>query len=122
MTPMPCEPTDATADPNEPDEVYAVHLRLASYPHRLCRVPRWTETPLGLGFHRGHYEIIGQAAGLDALMRWALRFGACAEVLGPTALRARMAREARRIASRYDGLGDGDDWDPSRRGPDVTKR
>jgi predicted DNA-binding transcriptional regulator YafY len=84
-------------------------LRLTTHPRRLSEAPQWTEPPLGLGFHRGHYEIIGQAAGLDALTRWALRYGGCAEVLGPTALRARMAREARRIASRYDGRGVGDE-------------
>ena len=95
---MSSEPTDATPSPSE---VYAVHLRLASHPRRLCRIPRWAEPPLGLGFHRGHYEIIGRAASLDALTRWVLSYGACAEVLGPGALQARVAREARRIAARY---------------------
>ena len=99
---MPFEPTDATAPYDDPDEVYAVHLRLASHPRRLCKRPRWTESPLGLGFHRGHYEIIGQAAGLDVLTRWALSYGASAEILGPSALRAQVACEAHRIAARYD--------------------
>ena len=67
----------------------------------MCRTPQWAEPPLGLGFHRSHYEIIGQAASLDALTRWALSYGACAEVLGPGGLRARVAQEARRIAARY---------------------
>jgi predicted DNA-binding transcriptional regulator YafY len=119
---MPSKPTNAPASQSDSSQsapsrrVYAVHLRLTTHPRHLSTAPQWTEPPIGLGFHRGHYEIIGQAARLDALTRWALRFGACAEVLGPTALRARMAREARRIASRYDGLGDSDDWDPSRQG------
>jgi predicted DNA-binding transcriptional regulator YafY len=84
--------------------VYAVHLRLATHPGRLCRKPWWAEPPLGLGYHRGHYEIIGQATGLDVLTRWALSFGACAEVIGPSVLQARVAREARRVVTRYDKI------------------
>ena len=80
---------------------YAVHVRLPQRPR--CAEPSvdWAEPPLGLGYHRGHYEIIGHSADLDGLVRWVLGLGAGVEVLGPEVLRERIAEAARRIADQH---------------------
>ena len=82
--------------------VVAVHVRFDAHPQRRQNRVEWIEPPLGLGYHHGRYEVIGQSADLDGLVRWVLGFGPCAEVVGPDVLRARVARAARRIAARYD--------------------
>lgn len=90
------------SDAPHPSRGYAVHVRFATRPKRI-RVsrPHWIEPPLGLGYHRGHYEVIGQSADLDGLVRWVLGFGGGVEVLGPDVLRTRVAEVARRIAQRH---------------------
>lgn len=91
-------PTDAS----DRSRAYAVHVRFVTRPTRLHATGvEWTEPPLGLGYARGHYEVVGQSADLDGLVRWVLRFGDAVEVLGPDVLRARVARIARRIAERH---------------------
>lgn len=90
-------------DSSSPKEarVYAVHVRFDTHPQRRRRV-EWVESPLGLGYHHGRYEVIGQSADLDGLVRWVLGFGPCAKVMGPPVLQERVVRAAHRIATRYD--------------------
>jgi predicted DNA-binding transcriptional regulator YafY len=97
---LPCVMSNS---PPDSTRLYAVHVRLATHPDRHRRRARWVEPPLGLGYNCGHYEIIGQSTDLRGLTRWVLGFGAGVEVLGPDALRERVAREARRIATRHSG-------------------
>lgn len=94
---------------SDASRVYAVHVRFDAHPPRSARRVDWAEPPLGLGRHRGRYEVIGQSADLDGLVRWVLSFGARVEVVGPEVLRRRVAREARRIAARHDGPSPGRD-------------
>lgn len=91
----------SSASSSEDLRVYPVHLRFAVHPQRIGGQPRWAEPPLGLGYHHGRYEVIGEAHDLEALARWVLGFGAAVEVLGPAALRERVAREARQVAAQY---------------------
>lgn len=90
------------SDAPHPSRGYAVHLRFPTRPKQVEQgKPHWIEPPLGLGYHRGHYEVIGQSADLDGLVRWVLSFGGGVEVLGPEVLRERVAEAARRIANRH---------------------
>ena len=50
----------------------------------------------------GSLEFSAMVAGLEEIKHWVLRWGAEAEVLEPTALRAAVAEEARRLLARYD--------------------
>lgn len=84
--------------------VYAIHVRFETHPERKGPV-QWAEPPLGLGRYHGGYEVIGQSADLDGLVRWVLGFGAGVEVMGPDVLRSRIAREARRIAMLHSTNG-----------------
>lgn len=88
-------------DGSEARRVYAVHVRLPGRPQRAKPSVDWAEPPLGLGYHRSHYEVIGRSADLDGLVRWVLGLGAGVEVLGPEVLRERVAEAARRIAVRH---------------------
>lgn len=91
----------ATPDASNDRRICAVHVRLPERPRQAKPLVDWTEPPLGLGYHRGHYEIIGRSDDLDGLVRWVLGLGAGVEVLGPEVLRERVAEAARRIASRH---------------------
>lgn len=96
MNLMPRSGTQAQGDA----PVYPVHVRFETHPERR-RPVEWHEPPLGLGRYHGGYEVIGQSADLDGLVRWVLSFGAGVEVVGPDVLRQRVAEEARRIAEMH---------------------
>ncbi len=79
-----------------------VHLRFAPGHEALPTGPQWHEPPLLLRRPGGVVEVVGQAGSLDGALRYALSFGAAVEVIGPPALRRRVAEEIRRMAARYD--------------------
>lgn len=80
----------------------AVHLRFAAGYEEVPRAVAWAEPPLLLRRRDGSADLMGQASGLGGTLRYALSFGAAVEVIGPPALRRRIAREARRMAALYD--------------------
>lgn len=88
--------------------VYTVHVRFVAHPERR-RPVEWAEPPLGLGRYHGGYEVIGRSADLDGLVRWVLGFVAHVEVVGPDALRERVAEEARRIAALHNTTASADE-------------
>jgi predicted DNA-binding transcriptional regulator YafY len=49
----------------------------------------------------GSLIFTAQVAGLEEIKHWVLRWGAAAEVIQPTALRAALAEEARRLNALY---------------------
>jgi len=87
------------------DRTYAVHVRFSPYQARWIQEERWHDSQLMTRRRDGSLDVRMQVTGLNDVARWALSYGAEAEVISPPVLRHRVAREARRMAELYGDVG-----------------
>ncbi|GIV58262.1 MAG: DNA-binding protein [Rhodothermaceae bacterium] len=84
---------------------YAVHIRFSPYQARWIREERWHESQMMFMRPDGSLDLHMEVTGLTDVTRWVLSYGGEAEVISPPVLRHRVAREARRMAALYAGVG-----------------
>ena len=85
------------------DRTYAVHVRFSPYQARWVREEHRHESQVMTQLPDGSLDVRMQVTGLKDVMRWVLSYGAEAEVMCPPVLREKIAHEARRLASLYEG-------------------
>ncbi len=84
---------------------YLVCIRFSAYQARWIREDAWHPTQTLVERADGSVELRMEVTGLADVTRWVLSYGGEAEVLSPSVLRHRVAREARRMAERYAEIG-----------------
>jgi len=87
------------------ERTYAVHIRFSAYQARWIREEQWHPSQIMTRRPDGTLDVRMQVAGLADVARWVLSYGGEAEVISPPVLRHRVAREARRLAMLYEGVG-----------------
>lgn len=83
------------------DKVYDVAIRFDAYQARYIRERKWHDLEQKDEQPDGGLIYRVSTAGLGEMQRWAMAFGAHAEVLAPAELRAAVAEQVARMAKRY---------------------
>ncbi|ARA93463.1 DNA-binding transcriptional regulator [Rhodothermaceae bacterium RA] len=84
---------------------HPVHIRFSAYEARWIREQEWHPTQILIERPDGSLDLHMEVTGLTDVTRWVLSYGGEAEVISPPVLRHRVAREARRMAALYAGVG-----------------
>ena len=78
-----------------------VRIRFSPYQARWIRERRYHESQVNEEQPDGGLIVTLRVAGTEEVRRWALGYGAEAEVLEPASLRAALAEEAKKLAKIY---------------------